>query len=66
MFRVADLVKGVNQGTFPVGLQCDVEFDHRPGGRVADTLPVGRNRIPGVLDQHLIPVDYGGRREVCE
>ena len=65
MLRVADLVKGVNQGTLPVGFQCNVEFDRCPGGCVGDTLPVGRNDIPGVLDQHLIPL-YGERHEVGE
>ena len=65
MLRVTDLVKGVNQGTFLVGHQCDVEVDHRLGGCVSEALPVRWNDIPGVLDQHLIPM-CGGRREVGE
>ena len=56
MLGVADLVKGVSQGALPVGLQCDVEFDHRPGGRIAETLPVGWDVIPCMLDRHLIPM----------
>ena len=65
MPRVADLGKGVNQGSLPVWLQCNVEVDYRPGGCVSQTLPVGWNGIPGVLDPHLIPM-YGGRLEVGE
>ena len=40
-----------------------MEFDHRPGGCIAETLPVDWNGIPGVLDQHFNPM-YGGRRKV--
>ena len=65
MLGVADLVKGVNQSALPVGLQRDVEFNHRPSGRVTMTLPVGWDGVPSVLDQHLIP-NYGGHREVGE
>ena len=56
VLRVADFEKGVNQGALSFGLQCDVEFDHRPCGGFSKTLPVGRNVIPSVLDQHLIPM----------
>ena len=50
ILRVADLVKGVNKGTPTVELECNVEFDHCLGGCIAETLPVGWNAIPGMLD----------------
>ena len=65
MVRVADLVKGINQGILPVGLKCEVEFDLGPSGCVSLTLPVGWNVIPRVHDPHLIPM-CGGSRDVGE
>ena len=66
MPRVADLGEGVNQGALSIGLKCKVEVvNHCPGGCVSQTLPVGWNGIPGVLDLHIIPM-YGSRCEVGE
>ena len=65
MVRVADLVKGINQGILPVGLKCKVEFDLGPSGCVSLTLPVRWNVIPRVHDPHLIQM-YGGYRNVGE
>ena len=68
MLRVSDLVKGVNQRILPVGLKCNVELGHCPGGCISQTLLVGWNVVPGVHNPHLmilIPT-YGGCREVGE
>ena len=65
MPRVADLGKGINQGSLPVWLECNVEVDCRPVGCVSQTLPVYWNGVPGVLDQHLIPM-YRGYYKVGE
>ena len=67
MRGVADFVKGINQCTLLVGLKCNVEFDDRPSGCVAQALPVGRDGIPSVLDLqvHLIPM-HRGHRESSE
>ena len=62
---VAYLGEGVNQGTLLFGYECDVEVDDRPDGWAAQTLPVGRDSIPGVLDPHLIPM-YRSRHEIGE
>lgn len=67
MLRVAEFRKGVNQSALPVGLEYNVQLDHRTGGWVAQTLPVGWNGILGVLNPHLIPPRYdSGRREIGE
>jgi hypothetical protein len=65
MARVADLIEGINQGALLVRLECDVEIDRGSRGWVAQTLPVDRNGMPGVLDLNVIP-RYEGRREVGE
>ena len=62
MLRVADLRKGVHQGILSFGFECNVEIDPGAGGWVAQTLSVGRNILPAVLDQHVI--SRVGRHEV--
>ena len=32
--RVADLIQRINQGALVVGLECKMEIDRGPGGRV--------------------------------
>ena len=63
MIRIADLIKGVNQGTLPLRLP-NVEVNCSAGGWT-QTLPVDWNGIPSMLDQHVIP-RYEGRRELGE
>jgi len=47
---VADLVECVNQSILVVRLECKVEVDGGASRRVAESLPVRRDDIPGVLD----------------
>ena len=65
MIRVADLEEGVNQCALPLGLEGDVKVDPGAGRWVAQSLPVDRNGMPGVLYHHIIP-NFEGRREVGE
>ena len=65
MHRVADLGEGISQGSLLLGYECDVEVYHLPGVWISQTLPVGRDVIPGMLDPHLIPM-YGSCHEVGE
>ena len=62
---VADLVERVSQCALLAGLECNVEVDRGPGGRMAHTLPAGWSSIPGVFHTHVIP-RYEGHREVGE
>ena len=63
--RLADLIEGIDQGTLLVGLECNIEINCGVRGWVAQTLPVDRNGMPGVLDLHVIS-RYEGRQEVGE
>jgi hypothetical protein len=65
MPRVADLPEGICQDILLFRLECDVKFDHGAGRWGAQTLPVGWNSIPGVLDQCFI-LSFEGCREVGE
>ena len=63
MLRGTDLGKGVSQGELLFGHECNVELYSSVGGRVAQTLPVDWNCMPGVLHLHVIP-RFKGSREV--
>ena len=55
MLWIADFEESINQRALPFGLECNIELGRGAGGRVAQTLPVDWNSIPGVLDPHVIP-----------
>ena len=65
MLWVADLGKGINHGALPVRLECNVNVNSGASGWMAQTLPVGWNVMPGVLDLYDIPM-YDWRREGVE
>ena len=65
MLWVANLGDGVSQGTLPVWLEYNVEVDSGVSRWVAQSLPVGRNVMPGVLDLHVVP-RHDWRREIGE
>ena len=55
MLGVADFGQGINQGTLPFGLECNVESDQGAGRWVALTLPVDWEGVPGVFDFYVMP-----------
>ena len=47
-----------------MGLECNIKVDLGAGGRVAQTLPVGRDGIPHMLHTNVVPMSWEGCREV--
>ena len=65
MLGITDFGDCLNQGTLPVRLEYNMEIDSGAIGWVAQSFPVDRNVMPGVLDLHVIP-RYDGRRDLGE
>ena len=55
MPRAADLVQRVDQGVLMKGLESNVKVDRGVESRMAQTLPVLWDGVPGVLDTHIVP-----------
>ncbi len=63
---IADFVERIDQGVLAVGLKRKVEVDRGAGGRVTQSLPVGRGGIPRVFHTYVIPKSCKGRCEAPE
>ena len=55
MARVADLIKGVDQGSFSIGLKRNVKVNGITCWWVAHDLPVFRDGVPRVLRVNVVP-----------
>ena len=62
MLRAADLRDGVNQGTFPVRLEYNMQVYSGTSRWVTQSLPVDWDGMPGVLDLHVVPRRDGLRK----